>query len=69
MNRAKNRKMLRRERDKHDRAYLLYFMRHCIEVLARDGDVNSKVIEVAALARRLAPAIGAARNKGNGKDT
>lgn len=54
-------KMTRRERDKHDRAYVLYFMRRCIEVLARDGGVDEKVHDVAAIARRLAPAIMARR--------
>ena len=50
-------KMTKRQRDKHDSNYILYFMRHCIEVLAREGDVNEKVQDVAAIARRLAPAI------------
>lgn len=56
------RKMLSRSRDSHDRAYVLYFMRHCIEVLAReDVGVDDKVQDVAAIARRLAPAIMARR--------
>lgn len=65
-------KMTLRERDKHDRAYVLYFMRRCIEVLAReDVGVDQKVHDVAAIARRLAPAIMAARSaekrsEGNG---
>jgi hypothetical protein len=54
-------RMVKRERDKFDRAYVLYFMRHCIEVLAREGDVNEKIHDVAAIARRLAPAIEARR--------
>jgi hypothetical protein len=55
-------KMTKRERDKHDRAYVLSFMRQCISILAReDVDVNQKVSDVAAIARRLAPAIMAER--------
>jgi hypothetical protein len=51
-------KMTLRERDKFDRAYVLYFMRQCIEVLAReDVGVDQKVQDVAAIARRLAPAV------------
>lgn len=51
-------RVTKRERDKHDRAYVLYFMRRCIEVLAReDVGVDEKVHDVAAIARRLAPAI------------
>jgi len=50
-----------RERDRHDRIYVLAFMRRCIEILSDDGDVNGKVHAVAAVARRLAPAIRARR--------
>jgi hypothetical protein len=54
-------RFLRRSNGRHDRWYTIAFMRESIRVLAQPGDVNEKVIEVAALARRLAPAIGVAR--------
>lgn len=54
-----------RERDKHDRAYLLAFMRAAIATLAAEGDVDTKVLAVATLARRLAPAIGVERARGS----
>jgi hypothetical protein len=49
---------LRASNDRHDRWYLLAFVRESVAVLACvGGGVDQKVIEVAALARRLAPAI------------
>lgn len=60
---------LGRERGKHDRAYVLSFMRGCIEHLARtDIDVDQKVHTVAAIARRLAPSIMARRTLLAGED-
>lgn len=53
-----------RERDRHDRAYVLAFMREAILFLAReDVGVDRKVIHLAAVARRLAPSIMAERTQ------
>lgn len=57
-------RMRLRELDRHDRAYLLTFMRGAILTLAReDIDVNSKVITLASVARRLAPSIMTERQR------
>ena len=55
---------LQRSNDRHDRWYLLAFVRDCIDLLSRqDLGGDEKVHTVAALARRLAPAIKAARTR------
>lgn len=61
MKKSRATKYLRRSNDRHDRWLLLAFLRESVEVLARPGDVNSKVVDVAALARRLAPSIAKRR--------
>lgn len=58
MKHTKRRASWRRENDKHDRAYVLSFMRECIEILAPENvSTTEKIQRVAAIARRLAPAI------------
>ena len=57
-----SRRTLKRSNDRHDRWLVLAFMRECITQLARqDIDVDAKVHTVAAIARRMAPSIAAAR--------
>lgn len=57
MKRYLRHRILHRSNDRHDRWYVLAFMRDCVEILARPGDVNDKVHTVAAVARSLAPSI------------
>lgn len=59
---------LRRETDRHDRWWVLAFMRKLVETLARSGSVDDKLAKLATAARLMAPAIGAMRRQGEGEE-